>query len=283
MAPALPANPAPTAESPRELPALPKNEPVEKPVANDVVSMPEPKSETKLIAADSANATGNEWVVLPNRRGLEPKSTEETPASAPAADKSLSSRRPTSVDLEGTVAHVVKQGENFWTISRDYYGTGRFYKALWQANRDKFAKPELLIVGATIRVPLPEALDPAWIIEPSSIRSSAKKSTSTPRVREASSRNVENDSSANDARPLPSTAPPAGQRAWSDIDDGFRLDRPVHRVRPRENLRTIARDFLGDARRADEIVELNPDLVLNALRVDVGTLLVLPDDARAGR
>ena len=33
--------------------------------------------------------------------------------------------------------HTVRTGENFWTISRLYYKTGRYYKALWaELNRD---------------------------------------------------------------------------------------------------------------------------------------------------
>ena len=30
--------------------------------------------------------------------------------------------------------HVVERGENFWTISRQYWGSGRYYRALWKAN-----------------------------------------------------------------------------------------------------------------------------------------------------
>ena len=265
---------------------MPKADSSENAGSSPPISLPEPKAETKLVAADSAGASAGEWIVLTNRRGSEPKTTETPRAEhvdKPILDRKNPKPRPTSGEPEGTVEHVVKRGENFWSISRDYYGTGRFYKALWRANRDKFAKPESLFVGATIRVPLPEALDPDWIIEPPATRSAAKRSSSSSRVREASSRSLENDSSENDARALPSTARPAHRRAWSDLDDGYRLDRPVHRVRPGENLRTIARDFLGDPRRADEIVELNPGQTLDAPRVDSGILLILPDDARGRR
>ena len=33
--------------------------------------------------------------------------------------------------------HKVEKNENFWTISRLYYNSGRYYKALWKANDDK--------------------------------------------------------------------------------------------------------------------------------------------------
>lgn len=34
----------------------------------------------------------------------------------------------------GTVSHRVGPAENDWTIVRNYYGSGRFYKAIQQAN-----------------------------------------------------------------------------------------------------------------------------------------------------
>lgn len=271
------------AETPADLPALPKPEPTEQPPTHPSIELPEPKTEPKPVSAEAAKPNDGEWIVLPNRRKSEPSPTDSPRIERtrePIVDRIVSRPRPSSSDLEGTVVHVVKRGENFWTISRDYYGTGRYYKALWRANRDKFAQPESLFVGASIRVPLPEALDPAWIIRPSS-----KGSATSARVREIRARRLDNDSSAIDALPVPIpwSARPVRRRAWSVADDGFRLDHPVHRVRQGENLRTIARDFLGDPRRADEIAELNPDRAADAPRVEPGVLLILPDDARGGR
>ena len=37
-----------------------------------------------------------------------------------------------------SVPHVVERGENFWTISRLYYSSGRYYRALWKANADTY-------------------------------------------------------------------------------------------------------------------------------------------------
>src|SRR5205823_2060736 len=62
-----------------------------------------------------------------------------------------------------SVPHIVQSGENFWTIARLYYGSGRFYLALWKANRGLVPAPEKLRVGMTIRIPPPEALDRALV------------------------------------------------------------------------------------------------------------------------
>jgi Bacterial type II and III secretion system protein/LysM domain len=60
--------------------------------------------------------------------------------------------------------HVVKRGENFWTISRSYYGSGRYYKALWSANRGQVEAPDRLVVEMEIVVPPVERLDSSLIV-----------------------------------------------------------------------------------------------------------------------
>ena len=57
----------------------------------------------------------------------------------------------------------------------------------------------------------------------------------------------------------------------------------VHVVGPRETVRSIARDRLGDSRRADEIIELNRDLLTTQGRLTTGDRILLPPDASPGR
>ncbi len=66
--------------------------------------------------------------------------------------------------------HVVKTGENFWTIARYYYGTGRYYKALWAANRDRVEAPDRLVVGMTVTIPPVGALDRSLVDPPATPR-----------------------------------------------------------------------------------------------------------------
>ncbi|MFO0892131.1 MAG: hypothetical protein U0790_23710 [Isosphaeraceae bacterium] len=65
-----------------------------------------------------------------------------------------------------TVLHKVEPNENFWTISRMYYNSGRYYKALWKANADRVPRIKELHVDTVIRVPPPEDLDPSYIDPP---------------------------------------------------------------------------------------------------------------------
>ncbi|WP_337173061.1 LysM peptidoglycan-binding domain-containing protein [Paludisphaera sp.] len=211
-------------------------------------------------------------------------------AAAMAADQAAPAR-----DEDGkldTILHKVRPGENFWTISRTHYASGRYYKALGQANSDQFQRLQDLYVGAVIRIPPPEDLDPSLIDPPGGMsardRDPDAAEEPTPRVasdapRLRRSRMVEGDLD------LPSTDPDA-ERA-SDRGERRRAPReeyeapaprraaPVHRVRSRETLRSIARDRLGDSRRHREILDLNRDAIPDPSRLTPGQVLELPDDA----
>ena len=89
-------------------------------------------------------------------------------------------------------AHIVEPNENFWTISRLYYSSGRYYRALWKANADKCPKIDRLKVNDVIVVPAVEDLDPDYIDPP---RTTAPASLGTARRSAGRSRGG-NDSDA---------------------------------------------------------------------------------------
>jgi nucleoid-associated protein YgaU len=98
-----------------------------------------------------------------------------------AATSSQPQVRPTagSARVEA-VQHVVERQENFWTISRLYYSSGRYYRALWKANADKYPDINRLHVGDVIVVPAVEDLDPAEIVATRSRAPSVLASPSPP-------------------------------------------------------------------------------------------------------
>jgi general secretion pathway protein D len=59
--------------------------------------------------------------------------------------------------------HTVRSGENFWTISKLYYRSGRYYMALWDANKKAVSAPDRLVVGDKIVIPRADQLDPEMI------------------------------------------------------------------------------------------------------------------------
>jgi nucleoid-associated protein YgaU len=185
-------------------------------------------------------------------------------------------------DLVESVPHVVARGENFFSIAQQYYGSGRFYPALWKANSDQVPAPEKLRVGQTIRIPPPEALDHSQILP---VRTTAPRSGSdsasaaaarTPRPGASRSSSV--------ALTLPVADPFSNRNRPGDLvatpsaSDRPRL--PRYKIRPQETLRSIARDTLGDSRRAGEILELNREVIDDPNNLSPGQEIELPEDAR---
>jgi nucleoid-associated protein YgaU len=62
--------------------------------------------------------------------------------------------------------HVVDRGENFWTISRLYYGDGRYYRALWKANSKRYPNIREIHINDVILIPAVDDLDTAYITLP---------------------------------------------------------------------------------------------------------------------
>jgi nucleoid-associated protein YgaU len=174
------------------------------------------------------------------------------------------------------IRHVVQKGENFATIARLYYGSMRFYKALWKANQDVAPAPEKLYVGTTIRVPPPELLDPALIERPKPPTATVASSTTSARKDEQTRRTGQTGL----------VMLPHGKPARPS-SEGEPIEAPTptrtHVVKLRETLRSIARDQLGDARRESEILDLNLDVLGETAELRPGMRLRLPGDGSETR
>jgi nucleoid-associated protein YgaU len=127
-----------------------------------------------FVASGEAVRSGSESA--PGRRaqddrGIDVDSRSPAPRSgdtgARSADRpaeaSRAGGRPSRVE---STPHVVAHGENFWTISRLYYGSGRYYRALWKANSRDYPNIEEIHVNDVILIPAIEDLDPASIEQP---------------------------------------------------------------------------------------------------------------------
>ncbi|WP_145952376.1 LysM peptidoglycan-binding domain-containing protein [Paludisphaera borealis] len=194
-------------------------------------------------------------------------------AEAPAAPKKVAGRR-----------HAVRVGETFETIAKSYYGSPRFSRALWWANRGAIAWPGALAVGKQIVIPPVDDLDRKMLgpqqaaIEPSALPTLEPIAAQPPGVRHAPP-----------SRPAPSPAPrvdPEVQPARApkprdEVDPA--TSSAIHVVRPNETLRGIARAWFGDDSRAGEIAELNRDLLQAEGRPRVGQRLILPTGASSAR
>ncbi|HEX8203167.1 MAG TPA: hypothetical protein VF590_22010, partial [Isosphaeraceae bacterium] len=87
--------------------------------------LPPPASEEPTPLPSGASLAS--WTAVPNAgktRTTRPAATEEDPAAAEPRGRVAAER---ADDRIVPVPHVVRKGENFWTIARLYYNSGRFY------------------------------------------------------------------------------------------------------------------------------------------------------------
>ena len=204
-----------------------------------------------------------------------PVSSANPPASVPGTGND-----------DGTL-HIVRRGENFWTIARYHYGSGRLYKALWYANRDLAKTPEDLYVGTAIRIPPSEDLNRDMIDAPKTARADTRPSASAP-ARKVSSRDGRAERAAVEGDPqaaLPvgkDNAKPIPRRSETQPKSEPEASYRTYVVRGRnETLRSVARTQLGDSGRELEIEALNRDAFSeDSTRLKVGMMLKLPNEAR---
>jgi nucleoid-associated protein YgaU len=114
-----------------------------------------------------------------------------------------SSRSPLATGRVEPTSHVVQTGESFWTISRLYYNSGRYYRALWKANTSVCPKIDRLRVNDTVVVPAVEDLDPEYIDPP---QTPAPSSLGTAR-RSGTRAQGSSDGDAQDRAESPESAP----------------------------------------------------------------------------
>ena len=291
---------SPAAEMPDRPSATPLPEPVPARASElpNFVSPPAPSDPVTLKSGNSGDGPGV-WVPLPNvakRRAGDNVVSLRDAGDAPSRPRS-EPITPAEEDQVEPVPHVVQSGENFWTISRLYYGSGRYYLALWQANRRLgLDDPKKLRVGMTIRIPPPEALDRSLIRPPAPAPARSPSSSPTAPLRKMS-RAISSDEPADPPTRRTSevelalpVSDPLSERGTPAADEPDRAPGPRHsprlpeyKVHPHETLRSIARDTLRDSRRASEILELNQDVIDDPNHLTPGQIIVLPEDARVRR
>lgn len=172
---------------------------------------------------------------------------------SPVADGTLFDDRDRRVRAEPAVMrrddlideYVVRRGDNYWRISKNKYGTERFYQALARLNLQRVPDPKRLRPGMKLHTPSPESLIRRFPeLFPNGIQSVSQTRSSGP--------------------------------------SGFFLDRDgraLYRTRSQDTLSSIAQNHLGRASRWKQIYQLNRSTLKNPNVLKDGLVLVLPDDA----
>jgi nucleoid-associated protein YgaU len=150
--------------------------------------------------------------------------------------------------------HKIVDGDTLPGLAQRYLGRGDRYQELFECNRDVLKNPEILPIGAELRIPSSSSLPPA-----DNGAASLAPLPSPPATAETSSPPLV---------PLPKTpvAPAAAQS---------RSPR-TYTVQPGDNLVDIARKLYGDGRRHEALFEANRKILRTPGDLKPGMVLVVP-------
>ncbi len=284
--PAMPAGPVSAPADPEPAPVLTEATPAPRDNSNASMAIT-PGSLQLQQPPPSTGSVDDSRPPEPRSPRPKPGASAELASSAPAQ-----SPEPDEAPVGGRIdpiTHVVRRGETFYSISRYYYGSGRFYRALWMANREHV--PDLshpLWVGTAILVPAPEDLDRSLIDPPRPLTGALPPSSKN--TKPATGSPVDNRTERTGRfMPAPSdesflslprsSSDPAPASEPSPVEPVLPRSTPrVHVVSgPYETLRSIARQELGDPEREKELLDLNADQVDNPNQLTVGDRIRLPE------
>lgn len=241
----------------------PGPKPVERPASN-IPSQPVNNSPANDLDAFSfetpAASTGG--LKQPSPAGLPMADNKPAPQESPFPDQ-LSIPAPNtqnsvnlSLDPGSTTPpsqhYTVEPSDNFWSISRKVYGSGRYFNALASHNAKAVPRPEAMKPGTTIEIPPVEFLE-------------QKYGFSTSREVSEAARNSAPSEGTNEAPASGFFIDPAGV--------------PMYKVSDQDTMSGIARAHLGRSSRWIQILELNRDKLQDGNTIAVGTILRLPPDA----
>ncbi|MDB5350894.1 MAG: LysM protein [Planctomycetota bacterium] len=297
---AAPPNPAKVAnqepEEPKSRPVVTAEPPgASPPAALPALSTPPPTPEATAPAPIAKpEAFTGEGYPIPNagsRRTTEVVAVSAEPIAGGSPSAVAVDRKPApSAGADDFEVHVVRRNENFWTISRYHYGSGRYYKALWHANQDLAKTPEDLYVGTAIRIPNIEDLNKSLIEAPRTARGNGRISADagrpSPSARDSDTERTSAGVSEVVMLPVGDASTASKKKpAAKEIPRARRSTEPPYHtyvVRGRfETLRSIANAELGDSDREREILELNREVLdTDAKQVPSGLTLKIPGDSR---
>lgn len=189
----------------------------------------------------------------------DPFGAARRPAPAARIDEDFAPRAASQALVPGDTYNI-EPNDNFWTISRKKYGTGRYFMALSQHNLSVIPDPKRMKPGVTIATPSTDVLDKTY---PTLIPKAAPSDAAPT-----------GDGAATAIRRTNATTT-TGEAGFFVSSDGV----PMYRVGSEDTLSDIAKHHLGRSSRWVQIFEMNRDTLTDGNTLKVGTLLRLPGDA----
>lgn len=145
--------------------------------------------------------------------------------------------------------HVVQANDSLYKITEKYYGNGRYWKKLAEANTDRIGKDYSLRLGVRLKLPAAEVITG---------KAGELKSTPAP------------------VAAVSNLTPKAATTGEKSVAKHEATAPRTYTVKAGDTLAAIARRELGNAKRANEIFELNKGTIKSPDRLIVGKVLKLP-------
>lgn len=149
--------------------------------------------------------------------------------------------------------YVVQNGENFWTISKKLYGSGKYFQLLARINKSRVSDPRTMRPGLKLIAPDRSAIEAQY----QAIHKTSNQTT------------VSEFSGSNTVRK------PGKASGFFISQDG----RPMYRVGSNDTLTDISQRHLGRSSRWFQIYQMNRQRLQNPNKLQIGTELQLPTDA----
>lgn len=160
--------------------------------------------------------------------------------------------------------HTVSDGDTLSSLAQNYLGDGGRWAEVFELNRDLLRDPDILPIGARIKIPEAGSPPAAPVV--------AQRGPIT---------SLASDRSVSTYAPPPvgsvtTLAPlvPISAGAYRSAREQARG--ATYRVQPRDTLVSIARHFYGDDRRYQEIYEANRTRIPDPNDLPVGVVLTIP-------
>ncbi len=181
------------------------------------------------------------------------------PAPTGRIDEDLAPRAASKPLVPGDTYNI-EPSDNFWTISRKKYGTGRYFMALSQHNLKVIPDPKRMKLGVTIATPPAAELNRMYsTLIPSAAPAEPVLAGTIQASRSTSSATATQDEMA----------------GFFVSNDGV----PMYRVGKEDTLSDIAQRHLGRSSRWVQVFEMNREILTDGNSLKLGTVLRLPGDA----
>jgi nucleoid-associated protein YgaU len=197
-----------------------------------------------------------------------------------------SPRLESSTDSSLGPMHKVADGDTLTELAHHYLGSPDRWRELYEYNRDVLANPELLPIGAELRIPtapfsIAQEASPAGPPQPvaRTVSQPINPATAQPKS-DASLAPVVSATAADNAAPAPTSAAAAKLQRLppvvGPVARALRVAPRTYVVQPGDTLNSIAERLYGDGRHEDVLLQANRNLLPNGQDLRPGMVLVVP-------